>query len=91
MQLVQVIYSVLIRLVNALVMLDSKAPHATLCVGVIPLVRVEQLVMLLLASVLVIPVIQEQRVIHVPPITTEQVVERAQVSPIPFSFMRNEN
>ena len=84
MQLVQAIYSVLIRLVNAHVILDSKAPHVILCVGVIPLVQVELLVMLLLANVLVIPAIQEPPVIHVPPITTERVMALAQVSEMTF-------
>ena len=87
MQLVQVIYSVLIRLVNAHVIVDSKAPRVILCVGVIQQVQVERLVMLLLVNVLVIPVIQEPPVIHVPPITTERVMALAQVSSIPFSFM----
>ena len=80
MQLVQVIYNVLIQLVNVLVMLVTKVPSVMLLVVAIPLAQVVQHVMLLRVNVLAILDTQVPHVTLVLPITTEQVMEPVQVS-----------
>ena len=79
MALVQVVCNVLIQPVNAPVMLDIKAPSVILLVDVMPLVQVEQHVMLHLANVPATLDTLELHVILVPPTTIEQVVELVQV------------
>ena len=80
MQLVQVIYNVLIQLVNVLVMPVTKVPSVMLLVVAIPLAQVVQHVMLLQVNVLAILDTQVPHVTHATQITTEQVMEPVQVS-----------
>ena len=79
MALVQVVCNVLIQLVNAPAILDTKAPSVILLVAVMPLVQVVQHVMLHLANVPATLDTLELHVILVPPTTIEQVVELVQV------------
>ena len=80
MELVQVVCSVLIQLVNAPAILVTKALIVMLLVVVILLVQAVQHVMLLLDSALAKLVIQVSYVILVLLITIEQVMELVQVS-----------
>ena len=76
---VQVVYNVLIHLVNVPAKLDIKEPNVMLLVVVMQLVLVVHHVMLLLVNALATLDTQEQLVIPVPPTTTEQVEELVQV------------
>ena len=76
---VQVVYNVLIHLVNVPAMLDIKEPNVMLLVVVMQLVQVVHHVMLLLVNALATLDTQELHVIHVPPTITEQVEELVQV------------
>ena len=80
MELVQVVCSVLIQLVNAPAILVTKARIVMLLVVVILLVQAVQHVMLLLDSALAKLVIQVSYVILVLLITIEQVMDLVQVS-----------
>ena len=80
MELVQVVCSVLIQLVNAPAILVTKASIVMLLAVVILLVQAVQLVMLLLGNALARLVIQVSYVILVLLITIEQVMDLVQVS-----------
>ena len=79
MPLAQVVCNVLIPLVFVLAMLDIKGQIAMLLVVVILLVRAAHHVISPQVNALAILDTQGLHVIHVPPTTTEQVMELVQV------------
>ena len=79
MSLDRVVYNVLIRLVNVLAMLVTKAPNVMLLVVVILLVQAVRHVISQLDNVLVKLAIQVSLAILVQPTIIEQVMELAQV------------
>ena len=85
MQLVQVIYNVLIQLVNVLVMPVTKVPSVMLLVVAIPLDQVVQHVLHQQVNVVVILAIQVPHAILALQTTIEQVVELVQVGLIILS------
>ena len=85
MPLVQVVYNVLIHLVNVPAMLDTKALNVMLLVVVTPLAQVVQHVMHQQVNVLVILAIQVPHAILAIQITIEQVAELVQVSIYTYS------
>ena len=79
-QLDQVVCNVQILLVSVLAMQATKGQNVMQLVVVIPLVQAAQLAINLQVNVLAILATQVQHVILALQITTEQVVERVQVS-----------
>ena len=82
MQLVLAICNVLIRQVSVPAMLDIKGQNVTVLVVVIQLVQAAHHVISPQVNVLAILDTQALHVIHVPPTTTEQVMELVLVSVI---------
>ena len=82
MQLVLAICNVLIRLVSVPAKLDIKGQNVMVLVVVIQLVQAAHLVISLQVNALAVLDTQALHVIHVPPTTTEQVMELVLVSVI---------